>query len=69
MQRLLDVKFDTKRFLALVTHGGKDFPDKEGRKWVSDHFYITIQARVFTQFVYFKIIVRAFFLLLFSDFG
>ncbi|EYC04371.1 hypothetical protein Y032_0088g2165 [Ancylostoma ceylanicum] len=46
VQRLLDVKFDTKRFLALVTHGGKDFPDKEGRKWVADHFYITIQLSI-----------------------
>ncbi|VDP36264.1 unnamed protein product [Heligmosomoides polygyrus] len=46
VQRLLDVKFDTKRFVSLVTHGGKDFPDKEGRKFIADHFDITIQASI-----------------------
>ncbi|ETN83952.1 GNS1/SUR4 family protein [Necator americanus] len=46
VQRLADVKFDTRRFLSLVTHGGKNFPDKEGRKWVADHFDITIQLSI-----------------------
>ncbi|KAK6751806.1 hypothetical protein RB195_003307 [Necator americanus] len=46
VQRLTDVKFDTRRFLSLVTHGGKNFPDKEGRKWVADHFDITIQLSI-----------------------
>ncbi|VDN29103.1 unnamed protein product [Cylicostephanus goldi] len=46
VQRLLNVSFDTDRFLALVTHGGKNFPDKEGRKWVNDHFMVTIQLSI-----------------------
>ncbi|PIO74505.1 GNS1/SUR4 family protein [Teladorsagia circumcincta] len=53
MQRLLDVKFDTKRFVSLVTHGGENFPDKEGRKFIADHFDITIQASILYVLVVF----------------
>ncbi|KJH43783.1 GNS1/SUR4 family protein [Dictyocaulus viviparus] len=60
IQRLLDVRFDTKRFIWLVTHGGENFPDKEGRKFVSDHFYITIQASILYIIVVFgtKFVMR-----------
>ncbi|KAK6024818.1 GNS1/SUR4 family protein [Ostertagia ostertagi] len=53
MQRLLDVKFDTKRFVSLVTHGGENFPDKEGRKFIAEHFDITIQASILYVLVVF----------------
>ncbi|CAB3405740.1 unnamed protein product [Caenorhabditis bovis] len=60
VQRLLDVKFDTQRFIKLATHGGKNFPDAEGRKFFSDHFYVTIQAAVLYVVVVFgtKFIMR-----------
>lgn len=45
VQRLLDVKFDTKRFVAIATHGPKNFPDAEGRKFFADHFDVTIQVK------------------------
>ncbi|KAJ1349231.1 hypothetical protein KIN20_004704 [Parelaphostrongylus tenuis] len=44
VHRLLDVKFETRRFLSLVTHGGQDFPEEEGRRFIADHFDISIQA-------------------------
>ncbi|CAD6191306.1 unnamed protein product [Caenorhabditis auriculariae] len=46
VQRLLDVKFNTKKFLELATHGGKNFPDNEGRKFYADHFDLTLQASI-----------------------
>ncbi|CAI4228442.1 unnamed protein product [Auanema sp. JU1783] len=46
LERLLDVKVDTKKFISLATHGGTNFPEKEGRKWVADHFDLTIQASI-----------------------
>ncbi|CAI2351867.1 unnamed protein product [Caenorhabditis sp. 36 PRJEB53466] len=53
VQRLLDVKFDTKRFVALATHGGKNFPDAEGRSFFKDHFDVTIQASILYMVVVF----------------
>ncbi|VDM56639.1 unnamed protein product [Angiostrongylus costaricensis] len=53
VRRLLNVRFETKRFLSLVTHGGQDFPDEEGRKFIADHFDITIQASLLYLIVVF----------------
>lgn len=44
VQRLTTFHFDLPRFLKLATHGGENFPDKEGRKWVADHFDVTLQV-------------------------
>ncbi|CAI5448260.1 unnamed protein product [Caenorhabditis angaria] len=46
VQRLLDVKFDTKRFINLATHGPENFPYREGQKFFADHFDVTIQASI-----------------------
>lgn len=47
VQRMFDVRFDTKRFIELVTHGGgDDFPDQRGRKFIAEHFDITIQVSI-----------------------
>ncbi|PAV69333.1 hypothetical protein WR25_27306 [Diploscapter pachys] len=47
------VKFDGDRFMSLALHGGKNFPEVEGKKFISDHFIITLQASVLYVLVVF----------------
>ncbi|VDP36263.1 unnamed protein product [Heligmosomoides polygyrus] len=53
VRRLFDVKFNTTRFVSLITHGDENFPDEEGRKFVADHFDIAIQASILYVIVVF----------------
>lgn len=39
---LSSIEFNGKDFLRILTT--KNFPEKDAKKWINDHFYLTLQV-------------------------